>query len=283
MNANQLHLMKLNQEQNASSWLTSLTFKEEGYIVNKQCFFDLIRTRYGWQLDRLPSKCECGSTFSIDHPLICKKGGFVSLRHNQVRNLTAFLLDEVCQDVCVEPQFLQLNGENLNEKMAVRSDEARVDTAARSFWVTGLTALFDVRVFNPISKRYVHMDSSKAYQFNEKGKKKNYKERILEVKHGSFTAAVMSACAGIGKECNKFYNLLAELLAEKNNQQLSVMTSWIRRKFIFALINSIYMCKRGSRRVFTTNLLGSVQTVDSVISSGITTQISNTPYSLNSL
>ena len=163
LNANQLHLMKLNQEQNASSWLTSLTFKEEGYIVNKQCFFDLIRTRYGWQLDRLPSKCECGSTFSIDHPLICKKGGFVSLRHNQVRNLTAFLLDEVCQDVCVEPQFLQLNGENLNEKMAVRSDEARVDTAARSFWVTGLTALFDVRVFNPISKRYVHMDSSKAY------------------------------------------------------------------------------------------------------------------------
>ena len=92
----------------------------------------------------------------------------------------------------------------------------------------------------------------------------------------------MSACAGIGKECNKFYNLLAELLAE-NNQQLSVMTSWIRRKFIFALINSIYMCKHGSRRVFTTNLLGSVQSVDSVISSGITTQISNTPYSLNSL
>ena len=167
LNANQLHLMKLNQEQNASSWLTSLTFKEEGCIVNKQCFFHLIRTRYGWQLDRLPSKCECGSTFSIDHPLICKKGGFVSLRHNQVRNLTAFLLDEVCQDVCVEPQFLQLNGENLNEKMAVRSDEARVDIAARSFWVTGLTAFFDVRVFNPIPKRYVHMDSSKAYQFNE--------------------------------------------------------------------------------------------------------------------
>ena len=163
LNANQLHLMKLNQEQNASSWLTSLTFKEEGYIVNKQCFFDLIRTRYGWQLDRLPSKCECGSTFSIDHPLTCKKGGFVSLRHNQVRNLTAFLLDEVCQDECVEPQFLQLNGENVNEKMAVRSDEARVDIAARSFWVTGLIAFFDVRVFNPISKRYVHMDSSKAY------------------------------------------------------------------------------------------------------------------------
>ena len=95
--------------------------------------------------------------------LLPAKKVVVSLRHNQVRNLTAFLLDEVCQDECVEPQFLQLNGENLNEKMAVRSDEARVDIAARSFWVTGLIAFFDVRVFNPISKRYVHMDSSKAY------------------------------------------------------------------------------------------------------------------------
>ena len=46
-------------------------------------------------LDCLHSKCECGSTFSIDHALSCKKGGFVSLRHNQVRNLTASLLDEV--------------------------------------------------------------------------------------------------------------------------------------------------------------------------------------------
>ena len=63
LNSNQLHMMKLNQEQHASSWLTSLPLKEEGYIVNKQCFFDLIRIRYGWQLDRIPSKGECGSTF----------------------------------------------------------------------------------------------------------------------------------------------------------------------------------------------------------------------------
>ena len=106
LNANQLYLMKLNQEQNESSWLTSIPLKEEGYIVNEQCFFDLIRIRYGWQLDRLPSICECGSTYSIDHALGCKNGGFVSLRHNQVRNLTVSLLHEVCHDVCEEPQLL---------------------------------------------------------------------------------------------------------------------------------------------------------------------------------
>ena len=48
--------------------------------------------------------------------LAAKKGGFVSLRHNQVRNLTASQLNEVCHHVCVEPQLLQLTGENLKPK-----------------------------------------------------------------------------------------------------------------------------------------------------------------------
>ena len=110
------------------------------------------------------------------------------------------------------------------------------------------------------------MDTSEAYQLNEKEKKKNSNERILEVEHGSSTPIVMSAYGGIGKEGNKFYNRLAELLAEKKNQQLSVMASWIRKKLIFALINSICICVRGSHRVFQTNLVGSVQSIDPMIS-----------------
>ena len=149
--------------------------------------------------------------------------------------------------------------------MAIRSDEARDDIAARSFWVTGQMVFFHMRVFNPIAKRYVHMETSKAYQLNEKEKKKNYNERILEVEHGSFMPICISAYGGIEKEGSKFYNRLAELLVKKKNQQLSVMTSWIRRKLIFHLINSICMCIRGSRRVFQTNLVGSVQLVDPVI------------------
>ena len=123
----------------------------------------------------------------------------------------------------------------------------------------------DVRVFNPISKRHVHVDTSKAYQLNEKEKKKNYNGRILEVEHDIFTPIVMSAYGVMEKEGSKFYNCLAELLAEKKNQLLSVMTSWIRRKLIAALINSMCMCVRGSRRISQTNLVSSVQSVDFVI------------------
>ena len=85
LNPNQLHLMKLTQQQTASSGLTFLLLKG-GYIVNKEYFFYLIRIRHGWQLVRLPSKCKCGSTFSNDHALSCKKGGLVSLRQSSKKS-----------------------------------------------------------------------------------------------------------------------------------------------------------------------------------------------------
>ena len=72
-------LNELNQEQGASSWLTTLTILDEGYDLIKQLFWDLIRIRYGWILTRLPTNCECGTKFDIQHGLSCKKGGFISL------------------------------------------------------------------------------------------------------------------------------------------------------------------------------------------------------------
>ena len=35
----------------------------------------------------------------MNHALICKKGGFVIRRHNEIRDLEAELLDEVCISV----------------------------------------------------------------------------------------------------------------------------------------------------------------------------------------
>ena len=62
-------------------------------------------------------------------------GGFPSIRHNEIRNLTATLLTEVCNDVCIEPEL---------------QEGARLDIAANGFWGgTFERTYFDVRVFNP--------------------------------------------------------------------------------------------------------------------------------------
>ena len=254
MSPSQIRRNELNCEAGASIWLTSLPLKDEGYILNKQTFWDLIRIRYGWELLRLPENCECGSKFSVEHALSCKKGGFITLRHNQIRNLTAGLLKEVCHDVCIEPRLQQLTGESLIERSANKSADARLDVSARSFWITSQTAFFDVRVFNPMAKRYVNQELPKAYDINEKEKKRSYNERVMQVEHGSFTPLVMSASGGMGRECRRFYARLAEMLSEKRKQNYSLITSWIRRKICFALMNSLSMCLRGSRTVFSSQL-----------------------------
>ena len=43
----------------------------------------------------------------------CKKGGFVSVRHNDLRDLTTNKLSKVCKDVEIEPKLIALTGEVL--------------------------------------------------------------------------------------------------------------------------------------------------------------------------
>ena len=83
---------------------------------------------------RLPSKCACGLHYDVTHALSCPKGGFTIQRHNELRDITADLLSEVCTDVLVEPPLEELTGETMHYRSANVSDEARLDISARSVW-----------------------------------------------------------------------------------------------------------------------------------------------------
>ena len=64
----------------------------------------------------------------------CKKRGFVSIRHNDLRDLTARIVSEVCKDTKIYPKSLPLSGEELHGRTTNRSNEARLDIGARGFW-----------------------------------------------------------------------------------------------------------------------------------------------------
>ena len=49
----------------------------------------------------------------IQHAMSCKKEGFITIRHNDLRDLTANLLTEVCKHSDVEPQLLPVTVETL--------------------------------------------------------------------------------------------------------------------------------------------------------------------------
>ena len=155
----QIRLNKLNQEHGSSGWLTTPPLSEEGHNLAKQLFWDLIRICYGWTLTRLPAYCECGKKFDLHHALSAKKAGFVSLRHNFVRNITSSLLSEVCKNVRVETQ--------LKWGTTTTGNEVRLDVCARGFWQIGQMAFSDVRVVNPNARRNAKQELSKTYQLNE--------------------------------------------------------------------------------------------------------------------
>ncbi|KAG1651052.1 NFU1 iron-sulfur cluster scaffold, mitochondrial [Nymphon striatum] len=201
-----------------SCWLTTLPIKDLGYSLSKREFFDAIRLRYGWPLNNIPSKCACSDGFTTQHALSCKKGGFVTQRHNQLRNITANLLKQVCVDVKVEPLLQSLSGETFSNKTANTSDEARSDVGARGFWITGQRAFFDVRVFDSSAQLYSNLDLKKCHKLNEDEKKRQYSQRVIEVENGTFTPLVFSATGGMAPECQLFYKRLAHLLSDKRGQ-----------------------------------------------------------------
>ena len=68
---------------------------------------------YDWPIADISSTCPCGEPFTIDHAMICMRGGFVIQRHNKLRDLEAELLNMVCKDVVTEPVLQDVEGEQL--------------------------------------------------------------------------------------------------------------------------------------------------------------------------
>ena len=173
LDENQKRLDDITQEKGVSNWLKAYPISDQGYIC----------LSYGWRLTNIPSTCSCGSKMDIQHAMSCKKGRFITIRHND-------LLTEVCKDVDIEPQLLPVMGETFENRTANTSNEARVDIKSRGFWVRGQQTFFDVRLFDPNANWYLNKALPQCYIQNEKEKKRQYNERVLEIDHASFTPLV---------------------------------------------------------------------------------------------
>ena len=57
----------------------------------------------------------------------------MSIRRNDLCDLTARVVSEVCKDTKIEPKLLPLSGEELHGRTTNRSNEARLDIRARGF------------------------------------------------------------------------------------------------------------------------------------------------------
>ena len=85
--------------------------------------------------------CVCGSIFTVDHAMMCQRGGLVIQHHNEIRDLEAEMLDMVCYDVQVEPALQLITGEKLDIG-SNQAPDARLDVHCRGFWERQRAAFF---------------------------------------------------------------------------------------------------------------------------------------------
>ena len=213
-----LRALEAATENGASNWLTVLQLHQQGSFLEKQALWDAFRMRYGIPLKRIPQNCVRGCPFNVQHALSCPKGGFTIIRHNEVRDLTAELLAEVCTNTTVEPTLAPLTGEKLDYLSSIKTDDARADVSARGLWQKWQTAYCDVRVFNPLARSYLNRSLIAVHRANENEKKRNYNQRIINIDHGTFTPLVFSCFGGASRECSRFYEgINVPNPAKKNN------------------------------------------------------------------
>ena len=70
--------------------------------------------------------------------MTCKRGGFLTQRHNELRDLEVKLLRMICSDVEIEPVPQDIWGEQLGRVLI------GLDIHARGFWENQRSAFFDL-------------------------------------------------------------------------------------------------------------------------------------------
>ena len=253
----QSELSKRNLEQlshpGASTWLSAIPLKEQGFNLNKSEFQDALNLRYDKPLKNLPSTCPCGKSFSVTHAMNCHRGGFINARHDSIRNFEAKLLKLTCNDVQVEPS-LQPCGSMTFHKSAIVNDEARLDIRAKGFWRQGQNAFFDIRTTNADSSSQISKSIKTILKNHEQEKKRNYNTRVMEIEQGTFTPLVVTTKGVVGHECSRFHKTLASKISMKSDEKYNDIIKLIRTKLSFIVLRSALLCLRGSRVMNSSNV-----------------------------
>ena len=166
-----LRILEQTKQRGSSNWLSVLPSQEHGFNLNKREFRDALSLRYNLPIKGLPSHCPCGKKYDVTHAMNCKRGGFISMRHNNIGDFEANLLAEICNDVETQPPLQPITTERFSNS-TLKGDEVRPDIKARGFWRHGQNAYFDVRVTNAESESQRNVAINSILVKHEREKKR---------------------------------------------------------------------------------------------------------------
>ena len=195
-------------EGKTSSWLP---LAHHHFDLSATEFRDALLLRYNRPLLKLPANCDgCGAATSLEHALDCKKGGLITQRHNEVRDVIGDLASLVYKEVVKEPIVQEANDA---EGVPSLID----DLSIRGVWQPQTVALFDVRVTNTDAPLHSQRVFTAVLSSAEEEKKKKYSEAAA-LRRASFTPLVVSVDGVLGQEVNFLVKQLAQKLVHKREK-----------------------------------------------------------------
>ena len=205
--------LKRSAENKNSAWLTAKISSKDHFSLSAQEFLDAVCLRYSKSISKLPGICDgCGGEFSIQHALACKKGGLVTLRHNEIRDAVGDLASLYWKDIRREPIIRE--GVPNNQTTALYAD-----LLIRGAWNPQESAAFDVLVTDTDAESYSGRSTESILRSAEQ-KKQKYKDACQE-RHISFTPLVISVDGVLGAEFNQFLKRMGEGLSVKWERKYS--------------------------------------------------------------
>ena len=225
INDKEAYSLNLAMEKGAPCWLNALPLKRYHFDLTKGEFRDGMALRYGWDPVKLPPRCTYGENFNVAHALHCPKGGYTHIRHNDIRDSFANLLNEVCDDVEVEPCLQSLQGETFGNRTTTINDDARLDIQANGFFDSRFSrTFFDVKVFNPYAKSCPRSIPDAYISHHESIKKLKYEQynRCRESHILSVNLLVYRRSWSVR---------LASRISDKKEDSYSDVITYVRTKF----------------------------------------------------
>ena len=188
----------------------------------------------------IPPYCDgCGSPSSLDHFLVCRKGGLIIQRHNEIRDAIGDLAALAWSSVKREPIVKEAHD-------GYSTDVLVADLYIRGVWLPQAEALFDIRIIDTDAQSYLSQPPASVILTAENEKKRKYLDASV-ARRAHFTPLCFSLDGVAGSEAASFLRRLAICLSLRWERSFADVIFWIRARLAFAILRATVLCVLGSR------------------------------------
>jgi hypothetical protein len=228
-----------------SAWLAVVPLESLGLDLDSLTFRDAVALRFGLPLpEALPQACpSCGQDMSVDHALKCKKGGWVSKRHQAVlRAWKRYLEMAGVTPLFEEPYLIPVRHGAAVRPGTTKALDARADLVGRGVFAVGKDAYFDIVVVDTGAASYGNRPTMNILESHERRKRTEYEDRITPL--GSFTPLACSVYGTLGPAATMTAHRVARRYDEGREERDAVLD--LHHVLIqTAVLKATSLCLRG--------------------------------------